>query len=79
MGYNRSKSNRQDNILFNSAKPSEMAKGDIFFSCQNSVTTLYDYDVIDDELRFKLQSMIIKKFGDLYPNLFPTKRQKVKP
>ncbi len=58
----------------------ELSPGDVFWSCQNAIKTLYGYEVIDDNSRDVLQKLVIKRYGDVCPAMYPTRKLKrVKP
>lgn len=62
---------RMKNICFNNVKKEDFVTGDIFWSCQNSLNTLFDYEIIDDDQRHLMQKSVIKLYGNLYPEMFP--------
>jgi len=54
----------------------ELSPGDVFWSCQNAIKTMYCYDIIDDNFRDVLQRIVIKKYGDICPSMYPTRKLK---
>lgn len=56
----------------------EICPGDVFWTCQNAIKTLFDYDIIEDELKHFLEKIVIQKIGDICPSLFPSKRRSIK-
>lgn len=52
--------------------------GDYFWSCMNAISTMYDYEIINMKEKVDLQKLVIKKYGDCEPHLFPEFIQKIK-